>query len=66
MVKISNPVGRGAASAKHDVAVVQAALKNIKIGNKPIWPGTIDGRKNTALEQAIMAFQIARMNQANR
>ena len=57
MVYISKTVGRGAFNAKHDVAVVQAALKNVKIGNKPAWAGTIHGWKNNVLEQAIVAFQ---------
>ncbi len=59
MVYISKPLGRNAFGDKHDIAAIQAALKNIKIRNKPIWPGRIDGRKTKDLEEAIAIFQAA-------
>ena len=59
MVYISKPLGRNAFGDKHDIAAIQAALKNIKIRNKPIWPGRIDGRKTKNLEEAIAIFQAA-------
>ena len=58
MVYISRPLGRNAFGEKHDIAAIQAALKNIKIRNKPIWPGRIDGRKTKDLEEAIAIFQM--------
>ncbi len=60
MVQISDSVGRDAANAKHDIAAIQGALMNVKVGNKPAWPGCIDGLRDNVLEAAIVAYQITR------
>ena len=60
MVQISDSVGRGAANTRHDIAAIQGALMNVKLGNKPAWPGCIDGITNNVLEAAIVAYQIYR------
>jgi len=59
MVALSKSVGRTAMGPAHDVAVVQAALANIKAGMKPYWSRPIDGRKTRELEEAIACFQAA-------
>lgn len=60
MVQISESVGRDAANARHDIAAIQGALMNVKVGNKPAWPGCIDGLRDNVLDAAIVAYQITR------
>jgi hypothetical protein len=62
MIILTGSVGKGGLNRVHDVAVVQAALKQIKGSNgRPLWPGAIDG-KNTqrdidSLSAAIAGFE---------
>jgi peptidoglycan hydrolase-like protein with peptidoglycan-binding domain len=61
MPVITGTVGRGGNNRVHDVAVIQAALRNAKLpgAGGPFWSGRIDGRKSPALDEAIGAFQQA-------
>ena len=61
MVSIRQTVGRGAANRQSDVAVIQAALAQVRApGMRRLWPGRIDGRGSGDLVAAIGAFQAAR------
>jgi len=59
MIKLSGSVGKGGLNRVHDVAVVQAALKQIKGSNgRPLWPGPIDGKASEdSLGSAIAGFE---------
>ena len=64
MIKLSGSVGRMGPNKTGDVALIQAALMNVKGG--PFWPGPIDGKKTTKFVEAITAFQTAnRVTPAN-
>ncbi|MEE8371059.1 MAG: hypothetical protein V3R73_02850 [Sphingomonadales bacterium] len=60
-MRLTASVGRMGANKKHDIAVVQAALMNAKVGinGKPFWKGPIDGKTSKAFYDAITAYQVA-------
>ena len=56
----SGSVGKGGANAIHDVAVLQAALANIRPpGTTHYWGGSIDGRTSDLLFDLLTDFQRA-------
>ena len=61
MPNLTGTVGRGGNNRVHDVAVIQAGLRNARLpgAGGDFWKGHIDGRKSPALEEAICAFQAA-------
>jgi len=59
MIILSGSVGKRGVNRVHDVAVVQAALKQIKGSNgRPLWPGPITGKASEeSLGAAIAGFE---------
>ena len=59
MFMMTRPVGKMSSNKIEDVALVQAALKQIRGSNgRPLWPGAIDG-KNTQRDIDSLAAAIA-------
>jgi peptidoglycan hydrolase-like protein with peptidoglycan-binding domain len=62
MFTLNRPVGKMSSNKTEDVALVQAALKQIRGSNgRPLWPGPIDGKTGTrdieSLSAAIAGFE---------
>lgn len=57
MFKLNKNVGRNCFPDPSDVIIVQACLANIKVSNKPLWSGKIDGKNSRELATAIETFQ---------
>ncbi len=62
MFRMTRPVGKMSSNKIDDVALVQAALKQIKGSNgRPLWAGPIDGKTGTrdidSLSAAIAGFE---------
>jgi hypothetical protein len=59
MLILSGSVGKRSLNRVHDVAVVQAALKQIRGRNgRPLWPGAITGKASEeSLSAAIAGFE---------
>lgn len=54
---ITASVGKTGQNKSHDVALIQAALLNVKVAGKATFTGRVDGRSSPALVAAILTFQ---------